>query len=94
MSPAEKLCLLGCCRPPCALKSSYYKPNISWFKKLRIYFCYLCSINSRFVSGADPPSPPPVRNLPVAMSNKPSVNQKLVTQELFAFDFLCNEGFD
>lgn len=96
MSPAEKLCvlgLLGCCRQPCAPKSSNYKPNISWCKKLRIHFCYLCSINSRFVSAADPPSPAPVRNVLAAMFNQP-VNQKLVTQGLFAFGFLCNEGFD
>lgn len=76
------------------LKCSNYKNNISWFRKFRIDFCYHCGINSRFVSGTGHPSPAPARNLCTAMFNKPSVNQKLVIQGLFAFSFLCNEVFD
>jgi len=74
-----------------ALKSN----NISCFKKFRSDFCYRRSINSGFVSGTVHPSPAPVRNQRDlrAMLNKPSVNQKLVIQGLFAFSFLCNEVF-
>lgn len=75
-------------------KCSNYRNNISWFRQFRIDHCYHCSINCRFVSGTGHPSPAPARNLCTAMFNKPSVNQKLVIQGLFAFSFPCNEVFD
>lgn len=80
--------------PQLMSKCSNYKNSNSWYRKFRIDFCYHCSINSRFVSGTGHPSPAPTGNLCTAMFNKPSVNQKLVIQGLFAFSFPCNEVFD